>query len=73
MATKTEDYKGYQLRIQEPTVNPNGRKTQTVMIYNGVNFVAGSYADILLEDAVGKAKKKIDLLIETGRWLYGKI
>lgn len=73
MSTKIENYSGLQLHINEPQDNPNGRKSQTVLIYDGEKFIGAAYADILLEDAVQKAKEKIDLLIETGRWLYGKI
>lgn len=57
---KIEDYKGHQLHINKVVVNPNGQKSQTVLIYKDEQPVGGTFADLKYEDAIVKAKNKID-------------
>lgn len=58
-------YKGYDLHVFGITDNPNGRQTQQILIYKGKEFIAGSAADIELEDVMVKAKKKVDNIMRT--------
>jgi hypothetical protein len=57
---KKETYKGYELHINNIVHNPNGRDSQTVLIYKTGNPVGAAFADIQFEDAVKKAKSKVD-------------
>lgn len=59
---KKEFYKTHELHINPVVINPNGQKTQTVLIYKNGQFISASYADLNFEDAVKKAKTKIDSL-----------
>lgn len=58
-----EKYKGFDLHIMEVQNNPNGRKTQTVLIYKNNEVVKATHSDIELENAINKAKIKIDKMI----------
>lgn len=60
--TTIKNYKGYQLHISDVEVNPNGQKTQTVLIYKGVEFVGAVIADLQFEDAIVKAENKVNSL-----------
>ncbi len=60
LPSANEVYKGFELRVKEATDNPNGRKSQTVLIYKDGKPVGGAFADVKLEDAIEKAKAKID-------------
>jgi hypothetical protein len=55
-----QKYKGYTLQIQPVRNEPNGSKSQTVLIFINNNFVGGTFAVIGKEDAVSKAKLKVD-------------
>ena len=57
---KIETYKGFELQIMEVETNPNGCESQTVLIYKNENPISATFADIKLEDAIQKAKIKID-------------
>ena len=61
---KTEIYKGFELQINQITESA-GRKTQTVLIYKDGEPVGGCYADIETENAIEKAKIKVDKLIKS--------
>lgn len=45
--------------------NPNGRQSQTVHVFKDGRPVKAAFADIELEDAVGKAKNKVDILLKS--------
>jgi len=53
-------YNGYELQMQDVAANPNGQQTQTVLIFKDGVIVGASYADLQFENAIVKAKSKID-------------
>ncbi|MFT3946171.1 MAG: hypothetical protein QM763_04280 [Agriterribacter sp.] len=57
-------YKGYDLHINPVVVNPNRRRTQTILIYKDGECVGAVYADIDTQNAMDKAKLKVDLFIK---------
>lgn len=58
---KIEDYNVYQLHIQNLVLNATGI-SQTVLIYKDGLFVGATYADTAFENAIEKAKIKINNL-----------
>ena len=59
---QTINYKGYELRVNDIVTNPNGRQTQTVLIYKDNECITATFADIQNENAIEKAKGKINKL-----------
>lgn len=54
------NYKGYDLHVMDIVINPNGRATQTVLIYKNGQPVGGAYADTEISNALDQATKKVD-------------